>query len=150
MCPLISGSTDFSDIDKLFDNFESIYDNVKLSLLEKTQKALLENIQRLAPRNTGDYASSWKLGPIKDGKATITTDQGKLFLILERGAQPQKRSRKPPQKPYVFKGKNGETIFTFKINWPGFDAIPHAGPALKLTMQQVPEIFKDEIKLLFA
>lgn len=146
MTLLISGSVDFSKIEKYFKKIEDSYDDVKKAILEKAQKSLLNNIQRLAPRNTGEYANSWKLGPITNESASIITPMGKLFILLEfTGAAPQKRRRKPPEKPYVFKAKSGETVFTFKIDWPGFDKIPHAQPALLLTFKEIPEILKEEL-----
>lgn len=150
MTPLISGSIDFSKIEKYFENMEINYPKFKGFVLERAQKLLLDNIQRLAPRNTGEYANSWKLGPIEDNNASIITPMGELFLILEfTGAAPQKRRRKPPEKPYVFKDKSGNTVFTFKVDWPGFDKIPHAQPALELTMRAIPEILKEEIAKIF-
>jgi len=147
MTTLISGSVDISKINKYFKNIENNYDNIKKSILEKAQKALLNNIQRLAPRNTGAYANSWKLEPITEEGASIITPMGNLFIILEfTGAAPQKRRRKPPEKPYVFKAKSGKTVFTFKVDWPGFKKIPHAQPALELTFKEIPEILKEELE----
>lgn len=147
MTSLISGSVDISKINDYFKNIQNNYDNIKKSILEKAQVSLLHNIQRLAPRKTGDYANSWKLEKITEDGASIVTPMGKLFILLEfTGAAPQKRRRKPPEKPYVFKTKSGETVFTFKVDWPGFEKIPHALPALKLTFNEIPEILKEELE----
>jgi len=150
MASLISGTTNFSAIQTYFKNIENKYDDVRNIILKKAQKSLLNNIQRLAPRNTGEYANSWKLGPITDEGASIITSMGKLFILLEfTGAQPQKRKRKPPEKPYVFKDKSGNTVFTFKVDWPGFAKIPHAQPALELTIQEITEIMEEELEKIF-
>ena len=102
MTSLISGSVNVSEIQKYFKNIENNYTNIKKTILEKSQKALLDNIQRLAPRNTGEYANSWKLGEITNESASIITPMGNLYILLEfTGAAPQKRRRKPPEKPYI-------------------------------------------------
>ncbi len=146
MTKTIHTKIEFTKIQKYFKNIEDKYDDIKKNILEKSQKSLLNNIQRLAPRNTGEYANSWKLGPIDAESASIITPMGQLFIILEfTGAAPQKRQRKPPEKPYVFKAKSGETVFTFKVDWPGFDKIPHAKPALLLTFKEIPDILKEEL-----
>ena len=101
MTPFISGSVDLSKIEKYFKNIEVGYPSIKKAILEKAQISLLHNIQRLAPRNTGEYANSWKLGPVTDESASIITSMGNLYILLEfTGAAPQKRQRKPPEKPW--------------------------------------------------
>jgi len=102
------------------------------AVLIDAQDILLNYIRQLAPRKSGKYAKSWKKGQIVGKKAEVTTTAGKLFALLEfTGAKPQTRVRSPGQGPYVFKDESGNVIFTMKINWPGFDNIPHVRPAMK-------------------
>jgi len=147
MASLISGKIDVKPIVKKLDSFIADYPNVKKRILIKAQEALLNHIKRLAPRNTGSYADSWKKGNVTENTATIVTDQGLLYAILEfTGAPPQKRRRKPPEKPYRFKAKSGEIVFTYKIDWPGFDKIPHAAEAMKLTNKDIGQFIKEELE----
>jgi len=147
---LISGKTDFREIEAYFENLAGNYVSTKKTILKKFQKILLVSMRRVAPRKSGDYADSWKLGPITDDSASIITSMGDLFILLEKGAGPQKRSRKPPQKPYVFKGKDGKTVFTFKVDWPGFAAIPHAQIALDLALAELEGLLNQELGLLLS
>lgn len=150
MTEWLSGTTDFTKVDKYFKNIEKLYPKIKELILIEAQKLLLENIQRLAPRNTGAYANSWKLGPVTDEGASIVTPMGRLFILLEfTGAAPSKRKRSKGEKPYVFTDKSGNTVFTMTVNNPGFKKIPHAQPALDLTMKEVPKILKKELDKLF-
>ncbi len=150
MAKLITGSTNFTKVEKYFKNIQDDYPKIKESILSVSQKLLLQNLQRLAPRNTGAYANSWKLGPITEEGASITTPMGNLFIILEfTGALPSKRKRSKGEKPYVFTDKSGNTVFTMTINNPGFKKIPHAQPALDLTMKAIPDIMKKELEKIF-
>lgn len=102
------------------------------AVLTDAQDVLLNYIKQLAPRNTGDYARSWKKGQISGKTATVQTTNGKLFAILEfTGANPQVRIRSKGQGPYVFKDSSGMIVFAMKINWPGFEKIPHVRPAMR-------------------
>lgn len=111
------------------------------AVLIDSQDILLNYIKQLAPRKSGDYARSWKKGMISKNTAKVTTTLSQLFEILEfTGAKPQNRVRTGNQKPYVFKDENGITVFTFKINWPGFDNIPHVRPAMRRLEKDFPII----------
>jgi len=146
----IKGKVNFTEIQKFFDDFEQRIATLKKNVLIKAQELLLITIKRLAPRNTGTYADSWINGPITDNSMTIETPLGQLYMILEfTGAAAQKRRRKPPQKPYVFKDASGNTVFTYKIDWPGFEKIPHARIALELTMEELGDILKEEFAKIF-
>lgn len=146
----ITSKVTFTSIIKFFDNFEQRFATMKKNILIKSQELLLMNIKRLAPRNTGAYADSWKNGEITDNSMTIETDQGELYIILEfTGSAVPAQQRKPPQKPFVFKDKSGNTVFTFKIKAKGFDKIPHAQIALELTMEELGEIVQEEFAILF-
>ena len=99
------------------------------SVLTDAQVILLNYVQQLAPKKTGSYAESWKKDNIRGNKASISTKQKQLFVILEyTGVEPHLRVRS--DKPYVFQVESGETVFTFRINHPGWKNIPHVRPAL--------------------
>lgn len=150
MTSLISSNITFSKVQQKFDNFESEYKAIKKIILEKMQDSLLINLKRLAPRNTGSYADSWEKGEITENTAKIVTEQGILFAILEfTGSRVPAQQRKPPQKPFVFKDKSGNTVFTFKIKAKGFDKIPHAEPAMKLTIKEIGTFMKEELSKIF-
>jgi len=144
----LKGKTNFSEITKKFDIIQRNYEDTKQLILAKAQELLLENIRRLAPRNTGAYAESWKKGEITENTATIETNQGKLYIILEfKGAAAGLRTPNT-KKVMVFQGNSGNTVFTMKVNWPGFYKIPHAGPAMKLTLKEISTFLKDELQKL--
>lgn len=150
MTPLISLKIETKLVINIFDKIADNIVPIRQAVLEQAQTTLLKHIKRLAPRNTGSYADSWKKGTINEGSATIITDQGNLYILLEfTGADPWKRQRKPPEKPFVFTAKDGSTVFTFKINHPGFAKIPHAQPAMDLTLREMKTFLKDEIRKLF-
>lgn len=116
------------------------------AVLIDSQDILLNYIKQLAPKKSGKYAKSWKKGMIRKNIADVTTTSGDLFEILEfTGADPQTRVRSAGQKPYVFKDENGITVFTFKINWPGFDNIPHVRPAMRKLEKDFPVILAANI-----
>ena len=98
--------------------------------LTDIQEILLRFIKQLAPRNTGAYADSWRAEAIKGNKAVISSKAGKLFVILEfRGAKPGIRE---PRTAQALRFEiDGKVIFALRVNFPGFDAIPHVRPALK-------------------
>ena len=102
------------------------------AVLIDSQDILLNFIKQLAPRNTGKYADSWKKGKLTGKIAEVTSNQGKLFGILEfTGAKSQLRKRTKGQGPYVFTVSTGETVFSMTINWPGFENLPHVRPATR-------------------
>lgn len=133
MSSIFNFKLDMSPIERELKNMANT-NNEKFNraVLVDGQDILLNYIRQLAPKKSGKYAKSWKKGQIVGKKAEVRTSAGKLFALLEfTGAKPQTRVRSPGQGPYVFKSESGEVIFTMKINWPGFDNIPHVRPAMK-------------------
>jgi len=124
---------DFTSLNRELDSMASTHENrFNYAVLLDAQEIFLNYIQQLAPNKSGKYAASWKKGSITGKIATVMSSQGMLFNLLEfTGAKPQLRQRSKGQKPYVFETESGETVFTMKINWPGFDNIPHVRPALR-------------------
>ncbi len=103
-------------------------------VLADAQLVLLVRIQSLAPKKTGKYAKSWKLGKTTGNKTEVFTDEGKLYAILEfQGANPGIRTPKQA-KAIRFETSSGEIVFTMKVDWPGFKAIPHVRPAMRRVM----------------
>ena len=149
-----TGSQGYSiNFKSMIKDFESMavtnQKKYKRKVLTDVQTVLLRYIRALAPRNTGDYAKSWKRGKIIQDVAIVKTTAGFLYEMLEyTGAKPQLRQRSPGQKPYVFTNAQGETIFTFKINWPGFDNIPHVRPAMRKLEGVLPLIMIAHLDIL--
>ena len=131
---------DFSPIIKEIDKIEKKIDQYVELVLFDGQKILLGEIQSKAPKKTGDYASSWKLGDISEDKAIVFTPLGKLYAILEfQGAKAGTRTPKNA-KAIRFETADGTIVFTMKVKFPGFSAIPHVRPAMKKVIDLMPEI----------
>jgi len=133
MSEAISFKLNFEPVFKDLNNMANVnQDKFQKAVLSDAQDILLNFIQKLAPRKTGKYAKSWRKGKITENTAQVITDQGDLYVLLEfTGAPPQLRTRSKGQGPYVFQAEDGSTVFTMKINWPGFDKIPHVRPAMR-------------------
>jgi len=150
MAKFISSTVDIKNIDAYFKNIESQFKNVKETILIQSQKLLLENLQRLAPRNSGDYANSWKLGEITEDTASIITPMGNLFIILEFTGSPGHEIKANKKKSLKFVTKSGDTVFVVRVkDNKGFSKIPHAQPALELTLKALPKILKKELAEIF-
>ena len=120
----------FDRLYKELDNLGGINkEKFMRSVLTDAQDVLLTYVQQLAPKKTGMYAESWKKDNIRGNTASISTKQKQLFVILEyTGVEPHLRVR--TDKPYVFEVESGETVFTFRVNHPGWKNIPHVRPAM--------------------
>jgi len=124
-------------LDKIPKNMKQYSDLV----LKDAQKLLLVQIKSKAPRKSGDYAKSWRIGKITGNNAEVFTPMGKLYVILEfQGARPHKQRKGTGQGVFVFKVKDGTIVFTKTIDNPGFKANPHVRPALK---KVINEMMKD-------
>lgn len=114
--------------------------------LKELVKLLMKNIREAAPRDTGDYARSWKLGPITGNKATVETPKGELFTILEFQGRRAGRIDKKTASVLAFKWRGQDVFFKFVMH-PGFKEIPHVRPAIRKTMKEANRIiFKNLAK----
>ena len=121
------------------------YGKFAKKVLKELQDIFIKEIRKKAPRNTGDYANSWKAGTVSDIKATIQTPKGKLFMILEFQGRKPGRIEGDPLAFVV----NGEEVFVTFVNHPGFKEIPHARPAMRVTIQQANQVIRKHMKSTF-
>lgn len=115
------------------------------------QAFFLENVQRLAPKKTGEYARSWVKGPLKliestkTISSTIITPEFLLYTMLEfQGRQPGEILGKPIL--HFFWEKTGQEMFLRKVMHPGFPPMPHVRPALDITLQNAPRIINENLQ----
>jgi len=94
---------------------------------------LLKEIKKNAPRDTGEYAGSWRKQPAKDNKITVETPEGDLYTILEfTGRDP---GRIEPFGDVLAFNWRGEDVFFKFVMHPGFDEMPHVRPAMRKTIK---------------
>ena len=127
---------------KLFSSKKSAFTK---GVLKDLQTIFLKEIKRLAPRDTGEYAQSWKAGEVTDTKATVETPQGELYDILEFEGRAPGRIDAVSGGVLAFEWRGMDAFFTF-VDHPGFEKMPHVKPALKKTMQQVKKVIKENLK----
>lgn len=141
----IEGKINLGAIEKELDSMDSNFIKYQEAVLKDLQDIFIKNVEKKAPKKTGKYSKSWKAGPINGNKATIYTPFGMLYAMLEwTGRSPGRISGKL----MVFEAETGETVFTMKIDHPGFDPVPHVRPALKKTMAECsPVLFAHLDKL---
>lgn len=103
-----------------------------------------------APKRSGNYATSWQIGPIKfipESKSisgTIVTDEGLLYIILEfQGRAPGKIEGNPI---LHFFAEDGTEVFTRSVDHPGFPPMPHVRPALEETLQNTQRIVNQNLR----
>lgn len=127
-------------------DFEKRFKAAKKRILKRIAESLLTEIKKRAPKDTGDYAKSWKITKIDGDEAVISTDQGKLYVILEfTGAQPHRIRPRDPDGVLVFE-VNGKKVFTKYADHPGQPTQPHVRPAIKKINNLVPQIIMEELE----
>ena len=130
---------DISSIRETFDDMIPQVDSVVSKTLDDAGEVYLERIDEVAPRKTGAYADSWQV----TGKGRTYIEMGTpmklLFTILEfTGRRPSRIYAKDKLLKFKWMGR---TWFLPYVNHPGFDAIPHARPALTEVIRLMPAIF---------
>ena len=155
----ITGTVDFQKVELAIKGMPQSLSKYNQAVLSDFQKTLRDAIEinspkrdRKAPSRQQKYSKSWKIGKITGNKAEIFTTMGKLYAILEfQGAKPSVQTPKKA-KAIRFELPDGTVIFTMKVNNPGFKAIPHVRPTLRLFLQNVMPIMYshlDKISILF-
>ena len=114
-------------------------------VLKDFQTDWLKEINKLAPRKSGDYAASWKAGAVTSTKATVETPQGELYKILEFTGRTAGRIDAPAGGVLAFKWKGIDVFFKF-VNHPGFHKMPHVKPAMRRVMGRSDQIFRRNLK----
>lgn len=106
------------------------------AVLKDLQTMFLAGIKEVAPKDQGDYARSWRLGPIRGKKAYIITPQGKLFAWLEfTGTRAHSIDAKEGGPMLRFVLEDGTVVFTSHVDHPGTEAQPHARPLMRELLQ---------------
>ncbi len=105
---------------------------------------LVKEIQKTAPRDTGEYANSWKKMSPSGNKITVETPAGDLFTILEFTGRDPGRIE-PFGEVLAFEWRGVDVFFRFVMH-PGFDEMPHVRPAMRKTMKQANQIIFKNLK----
>ena len=108
--------------------------------LKDLQRMYLEAVAPASPRDTGDYAKGWHLGPIRGKTAAIYNKYGQLFAWLEfTGTRRHKIRAKGKANGGADRLKieirNGVYIFPVEVDHPGTEPEPHARPTMRTLMQ---------------
>jgi len=139
--------TNYRQIDTELAKLISKTPQVSAKALPELGEKLRARIAQFAPRNTGEYASSWKVGPLIGNKITVETPQGFLYIILEFQGRLKGRIEGDPLHFVI----NGVNVFVSYVDHPGFPPMPHARPALRDTMQEAVQVvirlLREEISL---
>ena len=107
----------------------------------------LQAIRFLAPRDTGQYASSWVIQSIDDNHVTIATPKGGLAVYLEYGTQPHPIFPRR-RKVLHWEDASGDH-FALYVRHPGFPAKPHIRPATNVVESKIQEIAKQMVSKYF-
>lgn len=143
----IKTGKDLSGLKAYVDELERNQVNYYKILAKKIQIAFLKEVQKRAPKDTGEYAKSWKAGEIKiDGTKVliiIETPMGQLYVILEEeGSDPHEIEGNPL---HWTGGKYGPgEHFAMKVDHPGFPPIPHVQPSIRHIMDTQFDKINDE------
>jgi len=105
---------------------------------------LLKEIKKTAPRDTGDYANSWKKMSPSGDKITVETPEGDLFTILEfTGRDP---GRIEPFGDVLAFNWRGQDVFFKFVMHPGFNEMPHVRPGMRKTIRMGNQIIIKNLK----
>lgn len=131
MSGAINLTRDFSGLKAFINELDKNQPNYYKLLGELIQDAFLKEVVKRAPKDTGEYAKSWKKGKITISGSKIEirveTPQGKLYLILEEeGSDPHEITGSPLAW--------GDGNFAMSVQHPGFAPIPHVQPAIRHIM----------------
>lgn len=135
-----------NSLEKLTKNLTFTDSEIK-ELGEEVLQALGDRLQELieerSPKDTGKYASEWKVDPIQENTITVSNPDGLKFTLLEfTGRRPSKIQGKPLLHFVI----NGRDIFVTFVNHPGFQPEPHVRPALEQLGREAKGIMVDIIK----
>lgn len=117
--------------------------NVKTEIMLKSANVFIQTIQFLAPRDTGEYASSWVVQKVDANSVTIGTPHGDLAIYLEYGTAPHPIFPKNKKALHWVDGSGDH--FALYVRHPGFPAMPHIRPAMNVLQVRIPEIAKEVI-----
>ena len=132
------------DLEKVLDKISNSITVDFIEAQRKTAKSICQDAQNLAPKDTGLYADSIyvtdtevngnKISTSIVTEATVTAkingNEYNLGKLLEEGTAPH--LIRPVEANVLHFTIDGEDIFTTLVHHPGFEPIPHFGPALWL------------------
>lgn len=102
--------------------------------LDELGNRLVELIQQFAPKDTGEYAGSWRVSEVTENKVVVSSPDNLKFVIFEfTGARPHKIKGEP----LAWEGgKFGPGMhFAFSVWHPGINKQPHVRPAMNQLIQ---------------
>jgi hypothetical protein len=111
---------------------------MKTDLLIRIANTFLESIRFTAPRDTGEYANSWRIGKIDENSVTISTPHGDLAIYLEYGTAPHPIFPKRKKTLHWVDGSGDH--FALYVRHPGFPAKPHIRPSMNVVEAKINEI----------
>jgi hypothetical protein len=107
-------------------------------LLRKISQHFLKLIAEFAPRETGEYAKSWKVIEQSDRKLILGTPMTTLFFVLEYGVDHEVTIyAKDPDHPLHWIDHFGNDAFATKVTLPPRPPHPHARTAYNDTMRDL-------------
>lgn len=116
---------------------ESLRNDAVRELLTELANEFIKTIGFVAPRKTGEYATSWKISQIDSKKVTISTPHGDLALYLEYGTAPHPIT---PKDKFALRWVDGSGVhFALYVRHPGFPAKPHIRPTGNVIQAKFPE-----------
>ena len=141
----LTGNIMFEPVANMIKNLKPGMEESGRKIMDDIAGATLNEIKRTAPKKTGKYRKSWKIGTKTKKKIQIITDMGFLYLILEfQGSRPHKIRGNPILHFWI----GDQEFFRREVNHPGFAAIPHVRPALdKIFARAAPEIMGKHLKV---
>ena len=141
-------SNTIKDIAKKLELTDNDIDEMSDDILTALGGRLLQLIQKKAPKKSGKYADSWKLGDVNNNIITVSSPDGKLFTILEFTGKRKTHIEAEPGKVLHFV-IDGKDIFV-KFSNPGpSDAQPHVVPSLEELGREGKEIILKIVKRRF-
>ena len=143
---------DLYKLSEKLDKFEKSLIRNLMEAQQETAKIVCEDVKRLAPKDTGRYAESIKVGKTEQignkikteiyTDATVSTAKGKeynLGFLLETGTSPH--LIEPVMANVLHFKINGEDIFAKRVHHPGTVAQPH----FRLGLQMNRLVYKQKI-----
>lgn len=130
----------------------------------KTQQEIAmdirDDVRKLAPKDTGRYADSIKVGETIVSRNKITTEiytdatvissngtEYNLGYLLETGTSPH--LIEPVNSNVLHFLINGQDVYAKRVNHPGTVAQPHFEPALKANEHRYNEAIKEAVRRSF-
>ena len=143
----IEAFTNHAEVDKFIQRFMDNSPKLRVALLKKVAKNVLRLIAQFAPRDTGEYASSWKVLSMNDKVLVIGSPMSTLYVVLEFGVDhPVTITAKTARALHWVDPTTGQDRFAKSVTIPPRKAQPHIRTAQRDTMRDVPKLAVEAIK----